>query len=52
MTTQNAARAGEECLLLSDLASGGRTAESLDSPERIHLALFGDMPQVENWKIT
>ena len=32
-------------LQLSDLASG-RSTKSLESEQQIHLALFGDMPQV------
>ena len=47
ITAQNAGRAGEECLLLSEVVTGGLGTWSLDSSDRIHLALFGRMPHVE-----
>ena len=43
---QSEKRAGEECLALSELAKGGESA--VGSVDQIHLALFGDMPQVES----
>ena len=41
---QSEKRAGEECLALSELAKG---RSAVGSADQIHLALFGDMPQVE-----